>query len=281
MSTREELQPSAPLDYGSTTDARSMGGDGREQAGDTLVGGGGDDVEESRSSLPATTAPRMTTASAEQQQPSSGTGIGSVALLRDSATPTANDGAAARGDAHTVDAGSDRRRQQQLPTSASASAWSNRAVDVAPALPPMNAAAATLDGSGRSASKTAAASQQQQQQIFTPRRLFHFTTGHNTGSRARDLLALERTFLAMVRTGIAAVSLGVAVAKLINTALSRVTGTLFILLGLASLVFGLWRYYGQMLALERGYFAADTVFPWLVAAFMLATSVVALVLVFA
>ena len=115
---------------------------------------------------------------------------------------------------------------------------------------------------------------------FTARRLFQYSTARNVGSRARDLLALERTFLSMVRTSLAAVALGVAIAKLIDTRLAEATGTVFIALGLATLVVSLWRYYGQMLALERGEFAADTIFPWIVVVFLVAAGVVSLVLLF-
>jgi uncharacterized membrane protein YidH (DUF202 family) len=115
---------------------------------------------------------------------------------------------------------------------------------------------------------------------FRWQQLLQYHASRNVGSRARDLLALERTFLSMIRTSLSSVALGVAIAKLIGTRLADATGTVFISLGLLTLIIGLWRYYTQILAIERGQFAADTVFPWIVVVLLLTSGVVSLVLIF-
>ncbi|KAK4529152.1 hypothetical protein CCYA_CCYA01G0009 [Cyanidiococcus yangmingshanensis] len=125
-----------------------------------------------------------------------------------------------------------------------------------------------------------AASSASPAETFHLQQLLQYHASRNVGSRARDLLALERTFLSMIRTSLASVTLGVAIAKLIGTRLADATGTVFISLGLLTLVIGLWRYYSQILAIERGQFAADTVFPWVVVFLLLTSGIISLVLIF-
>jgi len=66
----------------------------------------------------------------------------------------------------------------------------------------------------------------------------------NKGSTARDHLANERTFLAWVRTGLGFVGIGVVLEKLIEErgALALAIGLVFIVAGIAMLVYGLQRY---------------------------------------
>ncbi|THH14553.1 hypothetical protein EW146_g5786 [Bondarzewia mesenterica] len=92
----------------------------------------------------------------------------------------------------------------------------------------------------------------------------------NTGSVARDHLALERTFLAYVRTSLAFASAGVALVQLFtiasNTAsaaaaarmtrFARPLGATVILIGMFVLVVGTTRYFRIQTLLTRGLFPA-------------------------
>jgi uncharacterized membrane protein YidH (DUF202 family) len=147
--------------------------------------------------------------------------------------------------------------------------------------------AADAAGARKSAEKrsstaptTTAAPSANPAETFNLQQLLQYQASRNVGSRARDLLALERTFLSMIRTSLSSVALGVAIAKLIGTRLADAAGTVFISLGLLTLLIGLWRYYSQILAIERGQFAADTVFPWVVVLLLLTSGVISLVLIF-
>ncbi|MFL4949875.1 YidH family protein [Streptomyces sp. MMS24-I31] len=79
----------------------------------------------------------------------------------------------------------------------------------------------------------------------------------NTGSRARDHLANERTYLAWLRTGISMAALGVAVAKLIGDRGVRavVAGILLVIAGLLLSIYGTMRYRSVGRQLEAGVFA--------------------------
>ncbi|KIO31518.1 hypothetical protein M407DRAFT_131128 [Tulasnella calospora MUT 4182] len=88
----------------------------------------------------------------------------------------------------------------------------------------------------------------------------------NSGSVARDHLANERTWLAYVRTSLAIASAGVALVQLFTiTATSnasakelrrliRPLGATVVVLGLAVLIVGCWRYFRIQSTLQTGYF---------------------------
>ncbi|KAF9454827.1 hypothetical protein P691DRAFT_655211 [Macrolepiota fuliginosa MF-IS2] len=86
----------------------------------------------------------------------------------------------------------------------------------------------------------------------------------NSGSVARDHLALERTFLAYMRTSLAIASAGVALVQLFSTSNSpdiekleryaRPLGASVIAMGLVVLSIGLTRYFIVQSALVRGMF---------------------------
>ncbi|EKM79337.1 hypothetical protein AGABI1DRAFT_113908 [Agaricus bisporus var. burnettii JB137-S8] len=86
----------------------------------------------------------------------------------------------------------------------------------------------------------------------------------NSGSVARDHLALERTFLAYMRTSLAIASAGVALVQLFNTSntarseredkLARPLGAFIIAVGLSVLGIGLGRYFTVQSALVKGAF---------------------------
>lgn len=79
----------------------------------------------------------------------------------------------------------------------------------------------------------------------------------NTGSRARDHLANERTYLAWLRTGISVAALGVAVAKFApHRGLHAViSGAILILAGLLVSAYGTVRFRSVGTQLEAGVFA--------------------------
>ncbi|MDH6126537.1 putative membrane protein [Kitasatospora sp. GP82] len=79
----------------------------------------------------------------------------------------------------------------------------------------------------------------------------------NTGSRARDHLANERTYLAWLRTGISVAALGVAVAKFAphRGVHAVVAGAILIFAGLLVSAYGTVRYRSIGEQLEAGVFA--------------------------
>ncbi|KAF8349243.1 hypothetical protein F5887DRAFT_878525 [Amanita rubescens] len=90
----------------------------------------------------------------------------------------------------------------------------------------------------------------------------------NSGSVARDHLALERTFLAYVRTSLGLVTAGVALVQLFMTAkpvnfngtrfrvMIRALGASTVVLGLIVLAIGVIRYFSIQAALTTGMFPA-------------------------
>jgi putative membrane protein len=79
----------------------------------------------------------------------------------------------------------------------------------------------------------------------------------NTGSRARDHLANERTYLAWLRTGTAVAGLGVAIAKFAphRGAHAVASGAILVFSGLLVSVYGTTRYRSVGRQLESGTFA--------------------------
>ena len=109
--------------------------------------------------------------------------------------------------------------------------------------------------------------------------------GTSPSSRARDHMANERTWLAWVRTAANVMIVGLAVARFAGggdpDAYSLSAGALLVLVGGTGLVYGTARYRATNRELEAGRFVtgAGTRGPTLAAAVLLATIVVALVLV--
>lgn len=79
----------------------------------------------------------------------------------------------------------------------------------------------------------------------------------DTGSRARDHLADERTYLAWLRTGIAVAGLGVAVAKFAprRGVHAVASGAILVFSGLLVSLYGTTRYRSVGRQLEAGVFA--------------------------
>jgi putative membrane protein len=79
----------------------------------------------------------------------------------------------------------------------------------------------------------------------------------NTGSRARDHLANERTYLAWLRTGIAVAGLGVAIAKFAphRGVHAVASGAILVFSGLLVTVYGVTRFRSVGRQLEAGVFA--------------------------
>lgn len=84
----------------------------------------------------------------------------------------------------------------------------------------------------------------------------------NTGSRARDHLANERTFLAWLRTALAFIGLGVLVAKFVEPdATSWIGGLLLIGFGAAMLIYSVVRYERISSLLDEGQYHSARIGP--------------------
>jgi putative membrane protein len=85
----------------------------------------------------------------------------------------------------------------------------------------------------------------------------------NTGSRARDHLANERTFLSWTRTALAFIGLGVLVAELVDVegVAAEVLGLSLILLGAIGAVASTSRFLRVTQQLEAGQYQASTIGP--------------------
>jgi putative membrane protein len=109
--------------------------------------------------------------------------------------------------------------------------------------------------------------------------------GTSPASRARDHMANERTWLAWVRTAVNVMIVGLAVARFgaggDPTAATLAAGALLVAAGGVGLVYGTRRYRDTNRELEAGRYVtgAGTRGPIVAAAVLLATIVVALVLV--
>ncbi|KAF5361015.1 hypothetical protein D9756_004834 [Leucocoprinus leucothites] len=122
--------------------------------------------------------------------------------------------------------------------------------------------------------------------LFSPLHRFCYTlTGgrcdevslrlQNSGSVARDHLALERTFLAYMRTSLAIASAGVALVQLFNTSnkadteriekFARPLGASLIAMGLVVLGVGLVRYFVVQASLVKGMFPVTRLTPIFIA----------------
>jgi putative membrane protein len=79
----------------------------------------------------------------------------------------------------------------------------------------------------------------------------------NTGSRARDHLANERTYLAWLRTGISVAALGVAVAKFAphRGIHAVVSGLILLFAGVLVAAYGTYRYRSVGQRLDTGLYA--------------------------
>lgn len=103
----------------------------------------------------------------------------------------------------------------------------------------------------------------------------HERLGENTGSRARDHLANERTYLAWIRTALAVVTIGIAFHEFVldTQQPSIPLALLLVLLGVVLMSYSVYRYYRQQNHLEDGNFGADTAGPILLS-LMLAVVVI-------
>lgn len=108
----------------------------------------------------------------------------------------------------------------------------------------------------------------------------HRDPQENTGSRARDHLANERTFLAWVRTALAVIGLGVLLGKLVETdgLLAEVIGLAMVGFGAVMLVYSVIRFEHITMLLDDDKFAAARWGPIVLAALGLAVALGALIL---
>ncbi|OJT11962.1 hypothetical protein TRAPUB_11484 [Trametes pubescens] len=111
----------------------------------------------------------------------------------------------------------------------------------------------------------------------------------NSGSVARDHLALERTFLAYARTSLTIASTGVALVQLFTLSaattnkdlerFARPLGTVMIILGLYTLVVGVIRYFMVQDALIRGVYPVARISAGLLSFMMLAIVIVVFLII--
>jgi putative membrane protein len=99
----------------------------------------------------------------------------------------------------------------------------------------------------------------------------------NTGSRARDHLANERTYLAWLRTGISVAALGVAAAKFAPNRGARAVaaGSILIFSGLLVCAYGISRYRAVGRQLDAGLFAPAAFGAVMAAAVIIVVSLIA------
>ena len=80
----------------------------------------------------------------------------------------------------------------------------------------------------------------------------------NVGSTARDHLANERTLLAWVRTALSLIALGLAIAKFSPDTSGTVVSAVLVFCGVMLIVYGRFRYFQVLFAIEEGLFLLNT-----------------------
>ncbi len=92
----------------------------------------------------------------------------------------------------------------------------------------------------------------------------------NSGSRARDHLANERTYLAWIRTALAVVTIGIAFHEFVPADRRPPVHLAFFLLGLGVLlmIYSVSSYYSRLKNLELGKFGPDRAGPILLSAML-------------
>lgn len=103
----------------------------------------------------------------------------------------------------------------------------------------------------------------------------------NTGSRARDHLANERTYLAWVRTALGALALGIAVERFGADDGDRSVIAFAIVLmamGIGVLVMATVRYFAVARELDNGRFHVDRRSPWIILVGVAVLAILSLVL---
>ncbi len=86
----------------------------------------------------------------------------------------------------------------------------------------------------------------------------------NTGARARDHLANERTYLAWIRTALSIVTIGVAFHEFVlneNDPVPLPLAVFLVILGIVMMAYSLYRYFRQQRHIEDGIFGADYAGP--------------------
>jgi len=103
----------------------------------------------------------------------------------------------------------------------------------------------------------------------------------NTGSRARDHLANERTYLAWIRTSLAVVTIGIVIAEVLPPGERLPIHLPLILLGfgVALMGYSLASYYLRLKDLEIGKFASDRAGPILLSAMLGIVVIIGVILI--
>jgi putative membrane protein len=103
----------------------------------------------------------------------------------------------------------------------------------------------------------------------------------NTGSRARDHLAAERTFLAWIRTALGLIGLGVIIGKFVVTdgILAEIVGLALIFLGAAMLGYSLIRFERLAASIDDGMYRPAYWGPIIVAVVSIIVSVGSVIIV--
>ncbi len=103
----------------------------------------------------------------------------------------------------------------------------------------------------------------------------------NTGSRARDHLANERTYLAWIRTSLAVVTIGIVIAEILPTGekLPIHLPLILLALGVSLMGYSLVSYYLRLKNLELGQFASDRAGPILLSAMLAIVVTIGVILI--
>ncbi len=103
----------------------------------------------------------------------------------------------------------------------------------------------------------------------------------NTGSRARDHLANERTYLAWIRTSLAVVTIGIVIAEVLpqGERLPLHLPLILLVLGVALMGYSLYSYYRRLRNLDSGLFSADRAGPILLSLMLAVVATIGLILI--
>ncbi|MFT6564680.1 MAG: putative membrane protein [Actinomycetes bacterium] len=108
------------------------------------------------------------------------------------------------------------------------------------------------------------------------------TPKENTGSRARDHLANERTYLAWIRTGLAVVTIGIVIGEILppGDRLPVHLPLLLLGLGVALMAYSLATYYVRLKNLDLGLFGSDRAGPILLSVMLGIVALTGILLIF-
>ena len=103
----------------------------------------------------------------------------------------------------------------------------------------------------------------------------------NTGSRARDHLANERTYLAWIRTSLAVVTVGILIAEILpaDERLPIHLPLILLALGISLMGYSLISYYLRLRNLDTGVFSSDRAGPILLSVMLAIVAIIGIFLI--